>query len=170
MTELLLGCGNNKAKQITFPEIPTRWTDLITLDFDDSCSPDVVHDLTDTELPFEDNQFDEIHAYEVLEHTGTVGDFRFFFRQFEEFHRILKPDGWLIGSCPNWDSVWSFGDPGHTRVLSPSMLQFLSQEQYEKQVGKTAMTDYRFCYTANYELTSFTEYDENWAFAMRTIK
>jgi SAM-dependent methyltransferase len=171
MAELLIGCGNKRIKDISFEGVPKRWSsDFVTLDFDETCKPDVLHDLNQLPLPFNDDRFDEIHCYEVLEHCGSLGDFRFFFNQFEEFHRILKPGGWLIGTCPNWDGVWAFSDPGHTRVISPQMLAFLSQAEYESQIGRTTMTDYRFCYTADFELVSFTEYDLNWGFALRAIK
>lgn len=168
--ELLLGCGNDKSKKITFEGIPSGWSgELVTLDIDEHASPDVLHDLNQLPYPFEDNQFDEIHAYEVLEHCGTQGDWRFFFNQFSELHRILKPNGWLIGTCPMWDSPWAWGDPGHTRIISPESLIFLSQAEYE-QVGKTPMTDYRHCYEADFELITKHETDHTWAFVLRAIK
>lgn len=171
MAELLLGCGNKRVKEISFDGVPKNWSsDFVTLDFDETCKPDVVHDLNQLPLPFNDDRFDEIHCYEVLEHCGTQGDFRFFFNQFQDFHRILKPNGWFIGTCPRWDSVWCWGDPGHTRVISPQALAFLSQAEYESQIGRTAMTDYRHAYTADFELVSYTEYEENWGFALRCIK
>lgn len=169
--ELLIGCGNDRKKQITFKEIPAEWSkDLITLDWSEDCNPDVVHDLNQLPYPFDDNMFDEIHAYEVLEHCGTQGDYRFFFNQFEEFHRILKPGGWFIGSSPNWDGVWAWSDPGHTRIISPQMFSFLSQSEYEKQVGETAITDYRHCYQGDFELYAFKEQEHNFGFVMRAIK
>jgi len=169
--ELLIGCGNSRKKQITFKEIPSEWSkDLITLDWDESCNPKVLHDLNQLPYPFDDDTFDEIHAYEVLEHCGTQGDYRFFFNQFEELHRILKPGGWLIGSSPNWNGVWAWSDPGHTRIISQAMLAFLSQAEYEKQIGETAMTDYRFCYQADFELYAAMEQEHNFGFVLRAIK
>ena len=169
--ELLIGCGNDWEKSVTIPDIPKEWSgDLITLDFNEECKPHVVHDLNILPYPFDDNMFDEIHAYEVLEHCGKQGDFRFFFDQFSEFHRILKPGGYFVGSCPNWDSPWAWSDPGHTRIISPQMLTFLVQSEYEKQVGDTAITDYRFCYQADFDPIARTELDHNWAFIMRAIK
>ena len=153
-----------------FPEIPDEWTELTTLDMDKSCDPIVVHDLNELPYPFPDNQFTEIHAYEVLEHCGRQGDYRFFFDQFTELHRILKPGGYLIGTCPNWDGVWAWSDPGHTRVISPSSLTFLSQAEYELQVGVTNMADYRFCYKADFELFAMHEAETTWGFVLKAIK
>jgi len=171
MAELLIGCGNSRKKVITFDKIPDEWSgELVTLDWEESCNPDVVHDLNQLPYPFDDNMFDEIHAYEVLEHLGTQGDYRFFFDQFSELHRILKPGGWLIGSSPNWDNVWAWSDPGHTRIISPQMLSFLSQAEYEKQIGTSAMTDYRFCYEVDFEMWAMKEEEMNFGFVMRAIK
>ena len=88
--ELLIGAGNNRDKKITFKDIPSEWSgELVTLDIDPECNPDIIHDLNDLPMPFDDDMFDEIHAYEVLEHTGRQGDWLFFFNQFSEFWRIL---------------------------------------------------------------------------------
>jgi len=168
--ELLIGAGNNKEKKVTFKEIPEDWIELITLDIDPTTNPMVLHDLTNLPLPFDDDMFDEIHAYEVLEHCGRQGDWMFFFNQFMEFARILKPGGYLIGSCPMWDSAWAWGDPGHTRIISAESLTFLSQDQYKEQIGKTAMTDYRGFYKADYELLARQEKGETLAFVLRNKK
>ena len=170
MSELLIGCGNQREKLVTFKEIPEKWSDdFVTLDFDEDCHPDVLHDLNQLPLPFNDDRFHEIHAYEVLEHLSSQGDFRAFFNLFEEFYRILKPEGFVIGTCPNWDSVWAFADPGHTRVIAPQTLQFLSQKAYDAQVGKNAMSDYRHCYTADFDLWAIQESEHNYGFVLRKV-
>ena len=168
--ELLIGCGNRKNKQITFEEIPEQWIELTTLDIDPETHPDVVHDLEDLPLPFDDDMFDEIHAYEVLEHTGQQGDWRFFFNQFYEFWRILKPGGYLIGSCPKWDSQWVWGDPGHKRILSSHTFVFLSQKEYKVQVGETSMTDYRDYWDGDFELVAAQEEGDTFGFVLRALK
>jgi len=170
MSELLLGCGNQRKKLVTFKEIPEEWSDdFVTLDFDEECKPDVFHDLNMLPLPFNDDRFHEIHAYEVLEHLGTQGDFRVFFNLFEEFYRILKPQGWVVGTCPNWDSVWAFADPGHRRVIAPQTLQFLSKKEYGEHVGNCAMSDYRHCYTADFDLWAVQEGEHNFGFVLRKV-
>lgn len=167
--ELLIGCGTSRDKRVTFDAIPKTWVELTTLDSDPSVEPDVVHDLNIVPYPFEDNMFDEIHAYEVLEHCGKQGDWRFFFDQFYELWRMLKPDGYLVGTCPMWDSPWAWADPGHTRVLSKECLIFLDQTEYE-QCGKTALTDYRGWYEGDFKTISVEELDHNWGFVLQARK
>lgn len=118
----------------------------------------------------EDNYFDEIHAYEVLEHTGQQGDYAFFFKQFTEFHRILKPGGFFFGTCPAWYSAAAWGDPSHTRVLTAMTLSFLSQQEYAEQVGKTQMSDFRYLYKADFRGIYVHEKTESLLFALQAIK
>lgn len=150
MAELLLGCGNHRDKLLRTPDRPEGWTELVTLDIDPRSKPDVLWDIASLPLPFDDEQFDEIHAYHVLEHVGAQGDAAFFFAQWSDFYRLLKPGGIVCGAVPAPASVWLFGDPGHTRVLPPEILTFLDQTEYDKQVGVTALADYRRLYRADF--------------------
>lgn len=169
MSELLLGCGNSRKKKI-FTKGQEEFTNLVTCDFDTGCNPDVLHDLNHTPWPFENDTFEEVHAYEVLEHLGTQGDFKSFFATFSEIYRILKPGGKLFATCPAWNSLWAWGDPGHTRIISEGSLAFLSQEQYKQQIGKTDMTDYRSTWKGDF----VTEYAEtrggSFTFVLRAVK
>ena len=168
--ELLLGAGNRAKKQIKFDGIPQEFQNVTRLDIDPDCKPDVLHDLNVLPLPFEDDSFDEIHAIDILEHTGQQGDWRFFFAQFSEFWRILKPGGFLIGACPQWDSPWAWGDPGHSRIISKESFIFLDQGAYE-QIGSTPMTDYRHVYKANFHTVAIKDDDEHkWGFVLKAIK
>jgi SAM-dependent methyltransferase len=167
--ELLIGCGANLTKKIGMPD-NTEWNELVTLDFNEDHKPDVVHDLTDLPLPFPDNKFDEIHAYEVLEHTGQQGDFKFFFDQFNDFWRILKPNGFLCGTSPLPASKWAWGDPGHTRIISQESFVFLSQQMYMDQVGKTPMSDYRFCYHGDFEPVHLQAESQTFVYVLQAIK
>jgi hypothetical protein len=160
---LLLGAGNNHTKKINELGGAVRFDPaaLVTLDIDPNCKPDVLHDLNSLPYPFDDNKFSEIHAYEVLEHTGTQGDWRFFFGQFMEFWRILKPGGRMFMSFPIPQSVWALGDPGHTRIIPKESFTFLSQSAYDEQVGLTTMTDYRHFYHADFSLVHMSLADDD---------
>jgi SAM-dependent methyltransferase len=165
--ELLIGCGAKRDKRLGQTQ---EWVNLTTLDISETHHPDVVHDLEILPLPFEENTFDEIHAYEVLEHTGRQGDWRFFFAQWSEFYRILKPDGQFFASVPDWQSPWALGDPGHTRIVMSEWLVFLAQPEYTRQVGVTPMADYRHVYRADFDTTFEKTVKHNYFFALRAIK
>src|SRR6201999_3094313 len=108
--ELLVGCGNSRVKQIALDDKKV-FEGLVTLDGKDDCGADGVHDLDILPYPFKDDEFDEIHAYDVLEHCGRQGDWRYFFAQWSEFHRILKLKGLFFGICPTPEGIWAWGDP-----------------------------------------------------------
>lgn len=167
--ELLIGCGSRKIKTLYRPDAK-NWENLTTLDINPDHNPDIVYDLTQLPYPFEDNEFDEIHAYDVLEHTGRQGDHIFFFAQWSEFWRILKPNGAVFAKCPSWRSPWAWGDPSHTRVIQSQSLVFLKQTEYTTQVGKSPMTDFRYIYKADFEEEYIKEDDNDFFFVMRAIK
>lgn len=167
--ELLIGCGSRLDKQIANEKFK-KWSNLVTLDINKNHKPDVVWDLTQVPLPFKNNEFDEIHAYDVLEHTGQQGDYKFFFAQWSDFWRILKPNGLFFAKCPNWQSNWAWGDPSHTRVIVPDQLVFLKQPEYTKQVGKSPMSDFRYLYKADFEDEYLNMDKEYFYFILKAIK
>lgn len=166
--ELLVGCGSSRAKKMHMGG-RADWSALTTLDNNADHAPDVVHDMADFPLPFDDNQFDEIHAYECLEHMGAQGDWRFFFGQWSDFWRILKPGGVFLGTVPLPTSVWAFGDPSHTRILPKESFTFLHQPAYA-QVGITAMSDFRFCYKADFDIIHMVETEHVLEFGLQAVK
>ena len=169
LSELLIGCGNRRVKKLKFhPD--DDWTELTTLDHDPHCGADVVHDLEHYPWPFGDDRFDEVHAYEVLEHLGQQGDYRSFFATFAEIYRVMKPGGILAATCPSWKSVWAWGDPSHTRIISHASLVFLSREHYRAQVGKTAMTDFRWLWKGDFEAIHVEDDGECFTFGLRAHK
>lgn len=173
--ELMIGAGSNHTRRMNkYPpgskEAPFQ--NLVTLDFNPDHCPDVVWDLNDRPLPFDDNEFDELHAYEVLEHIGKQGDFRAFFEEFSEYHRILKPGGIFYASVPCYNGMWAWGDPSHVRIISVGTLAFLSQDQYRAQVGVTPMSDFRNIYKADFHVlgTSSCEREGTFFFLLKAIK
>jgi SAM-dependent methyltransferase len=148
--ELLMGCGSRTTKDLYLGD-NKEFTNVIRLDNNAEHKPDIVHDLAVHPLPFADGEFDEIHAYEVLEHLAYQGDYEFFFKEFTEYWRILKPGGLFFASCPAVNSEWAWGDPSHKRIISKESLVFLSQAQYKAQVGVTKMSDFRYLYKADFQ-------------------
>ena len=175
MSELLLGCGNRRAKQLSRDDNPKDeggnpvWNGLVTLDHDPNCNPDFLHDLEKFPYPFEDNALDEIHAYHVLEHMGAQGDWRFFFDQFTELWRIAKPGALFFGVVPDLDSRWVWGDPSHTRVVSHESLIFLDQRNYAA-VGMSTMSDFRHYYKASWEIQNYKIEGDEFLFVMKAAK
>lgn len=168
--ELLIGCGNRRDRLI---EVDGRkgWTDLTTLDVDLDCGADVVWNLDNgAAWPFDDNTFDEIHAYEVLEHLGQQGDYPAFFWDFGQAWRVLKPGGVLCATVPWWQSEWAWGDPGHRRIITPASLVFLDQSEYERQVGQTAMSDYRAMWTGDFRRLWMDRRGESFWFTLQAVK
>lgn len=145
MRELLFGCGNSRRKLLGTED----WDELVTIDHDPDCGADIIHDL-EKPLPFDDDSFDGVHAYEVLEHLGQQGDYEAFFAHFAEIWRVLKHGGHLYATVPSWRSEWAWGDPSHRRVITKGSIAFLSQGQYRDQIGKTAMTDFRWLWKGDF--------------------
>lgn len=147
MKELLLGCGSRTEKDLSMGSL--NFENVTRLDNNPAHHPDVLWDLSVHPLPFKDEEFDEIHAYEVLEHLATQGDYEFFFQEFSEYWRILKPGGRFYASVPIKE--WTWGDPSHKRAIQPETLIFLDQDQYA-QVGTTSMSDFRSLYKVSFKV------------------
>lgn len=159
---LLLGCGNSRLKKVR-PNGNEKWTGkLVTMDMDPNCGADYVFDLElgvpsqlnplgVNQFPFPANHFDELAAYDVLEHFGAQGDWRAWFRFMAECHRILKPNGYFGIIVPvNADAL---ADPGHTRFFHENHFGFLNQKFYEKNLAAGAQfTDYRWYWKLNFEI------------------
>jgi SAM-dependent methyltransferase len=146
------------------------WTDLTTLDYNADHKPDIVWDLMRPELPFDADTFDEIHAYQVLEHLGQQGDWKRFFAQFSDYWRVLKPGGHLLATCPSRHSAWAWGDPSHSRIIQPESLVFLNQPAYTEQVGKTPMSDFRFVYKADFDIAHAVDDLDTFHFIIKAHK
>lgn len=155
---LVLGAGNSKLQRIAVAPVGAdplgnnfedNFAEVWRVDIDPSCKPDILLNLEHLpwgpppDGPLPSDYFNEVHAYEVLEHLGGMGDVEFFFSLWKEIWRVLKPGGLVCASTPWWESLWAWQDPGHKRVYSPELLTYLSQGNYKEQIGHTSMTDYR---------------------------
>jgi SAM-dependent methyltransferase len=153
--ELLIGCGHSREKLMHVSGRLPEWSNLTTLDQYPECDPTYLCNLNVTpwriremgtnfeSTYFANDYFDEIHAYEVLEHLGRQGDAESFFNTFNEIYRILKPGGHLMATCPSRTSAWLWGDPSHTRAIQTESLAFLDQGIiHNNRKRNTAMSDF----------------------------
>jgi SAM-dependent methyltransferase len=203
VSELLLGCGFSRKKLLGLPGQPLEWRDLVTLDINEKCDPDMVcnidvchqwnvarsnenaarflsfvlidepHSLAPpwTMTEIRDNSFEEVHAYEVLEHLGSQGDARSFFWSFENVWRILKPGGHLFATVPSRYSAWLWGDPSHRRMICAESLLFLSQEAIAKNRAMgTAMSDFSALWTRDFKVLSAQDNQQTFIFCLQAIK
>ena len=167
--ELLIGCGSDMSKKLAVGQ-RSEWINVTTIDINPEHEPDLVWDLNKMPLPFDNDTFDEIHAYEVLEHVGRQGDYQFFFAQFSDFYRILKPNGVIAATCPSISSPWSWGDPSHTRIFQKENFVFLDQSEYVRQVGVTPMSDFRYIYKADFTRLLVDDNGDSINFILQAVK
>lgn len=183
---------------------PDAWQGLVTLDINPAVEPDLQCDLNGStpwyvwQLNFateylsdkykiagnsinqityelQSDYWDEIHAYEVLEHLGQQGDAHSFLAHFSEIWRLLKPDGYLCATVPSRYSPWLWGDPSHRRAILPESLVFLDQEQYAIQCdgASTSMSDFRqsYGYWADFRLIDQHDDRKNtFTFILQAVK
>lgn len=97
---LIVGCGKNTIRQ----------EGDILLDILPFPGIDIVHDLN-KEIPFKDNELDEIAAIHVVEHLDSLVNFM------NEAWRVLKQGGALYIETPEagGDPDLQFADPTHVR-------------------------------------------------------
>ena len=107
--------------------------------------------------------FAEVHAYEVLEHLGRVGEVETFFDTFNEVYRVLKMGGYLCATVPDYRSVWAWGDPGHRRIITAGALDFLS----DRHDDRPPSSDYSRLRGCNFRLDAWTVMDGSLKFVLR---
>jgi SAM-dependent methyltransferase len=107
--KLNLGCGR---------DIRPGWVNLDIAPLD---GVDVVHDLDDLPMPFDDESFDYIECIDILEHVDDLTDVM------RELNRILAPGGRLRVHVPHFtSSVWAT-DPTHRRAFGINTFEFFSK-------------------------------------------
>lgn len=109
MKILNIGCGDKPMPN------------AINLDWIKMRGVDVVHNIEKTPWPFKDNQFEEVHAYAILEHVDN------FIAIMEEIHRILKPNGKCTITGPYYMHKDTFTDPTHKRGFTSKSFQYFEE-------------------------------------------
>ena len=83
----------------------------VNLDISSSVGADVVHDLNQMPWPFENDTFDEVHAYDVIEHLHDV------VRALDEIHRIARHRAIVHIAVPHFSSANTFTDLTHRHAF-----------------------------------------------------
>jgi len=84
-------------------------------------NPDVVHDLNVRPWPFETSSFDEVHAYDVIEHLDDV------LKTVEEIHRVTRPGGVANVIVPHFSSDGAFTDPTHRHYFGARTFDYMTE-------------------------------------------
>ncbi len=93
---LEVGIGNG----FLFKYLKERKINIITLDIDKRLNPDIVGNILN--MPFEDNSFDVVACYEVLEHLP----YKNFYKALSEIFRVSNSH--VILSLPDVERVYRF--------------------------------------------------------------
>lgn len=112
--------------------------------------------------------YDEVHAYEILEHIGAQGDVTTFYLQMNELWRILKPGAHLCGTVPSAHSPWAWGDPGHTRILPPQVWAFVDRGVYFPT--QPPSSDYRHLSHCDFRVISSWDGGYTHSFCLEAVK
>lgn len=112
--KLNLGCGTDIRP------------DYVNLDISDLEGVDVVHDLNNLPLPFEDNTFTEVLCLDILEHIDYP-------LLLAECHRILESGGRMVIDVPHFSSNNNFVDPTHRHRFSVKTFNFFCEGTWERK-------------------------------------
>jgi SAM-dependent methyltransferase len=110
------------------PKNPFEAETVFGVDLRENKSNNVIYaDFTSGLLPFEDEAFDYVTAYDLLEHIQRVvmvnGETRFpFISLINEVFRILKPGGVFFCIQPCFPARQAFQDPTHVNIMTEDTL------------------------------------------------
>jgi SAM-dependent methyltransferase len=107
---LNLGCGRKKI------------VGAVNLDVTSETEPDVVHNLDKAPWPFRDDSFDEVHAYDVIEHTKDI------VVTMSEIHRVCRHGAAVNITVPHFSSFGAFTDPTHRHFFGRFTFDYFSED------------------------------------------
>lgn len=112
---LNLGCGFR------------HMNNAINVDISEITKPDIIVDLEEGKLPFENETFKAIYAYHILEHIKNL------IPLMNEIYRVMKPEGKLFIKVPQNEGIWA--DPTHVRGFSKISWRYYCDYPFSKMYG-----------------------------------
>jgi SAM-dependent methyltransferase len=151
---LYAGCGMDK----TPSNGAHKW---VNLDYNKEVEPDILFDLNDRPLPFKDRTFNCIYSSHTLEHVHREN----FIYLMDEFHRILKPQGWFVAIVPYGTSDSAWGQIQHNMQFNEMTFGCLDKAIFETEgnYGYKDTENYPFHYwnIASVQLVPFPEFADD---------
>jgi SAM-dependent methyltransferase len=92
----------------------------VNVDLVASTKPDIVHNLDDYPWPLPDNHFQEVWAYDVLEHLDNL------VRVMEEIHRVCENQAKITITVPHFSSANAFTDITHRHYFSVNSFNYFT--------------------------------------------
>lgn len=92
----------------------------VNVDVTERVAPDVLCDLNRRPWPFPDGHFDEVLAYDVVEHLADV------MSTFEEIHRVARAGALVRVTVPHFSSGNAYTDPTHRHFFGYHTLDYLT--------------------------------------------
>ncbi len=114
--KLNIGCGKD-VKQ-----------GYVNVDYVKTPGVDLVLDIEKTPYPFKDNTFEEVVAFNILEHVRELVPVM------EEIHRISRNGGVIKIKVPHYNQHLAYTDPTHVRFFSPETFNFFTSGKGSKKI------------------------------------
>ena len=111
-----LGCGDN-------PKNPFNASNVYGVDIREDLENGIrCADLAIEKIPYEDEFFDYVTAFEFIEHIPRVvyspKRRNSFVELMNEIYRVLKPGGLFLSSTPGYPHGVAFRDPTHVNFIT----------------------------------------------------
>ena len=115
-----MGCGYKRMDGFT------------SVDHDPNVCPDICHDLESFPWPIKDNDVDEIHMIQVLEHLCPFPkDYK---KLWQEIYRVCQNGAKIVIEVPHWLHENFYHDPTHVRRITPITLAMMSQARNQQDI------------------------------------
>ena len=95
-------------------------------------------------IPFDDNSFDYMTAYDLIEHIPRYSDSENsstpFIQFMNECYRVLKKDGIFLSMTPVYPYLGAFQDPTHNNIMTVDTFKYYFSEEKFKIASHYGIT------------------------------